>query len=458
MSDDTDCNDTPQVLPGLATQETRGRRFLALSLVAVAAVFSGVVVAMLVMTYLEDSPTGQPESVTLKQLGVLVARNPDDVALKELYRQEDVRVRRAHGIRRRRMQTGPYLLLAGLVVLVVSARWYASLDERLPRARKASERMDDSRTSGLRVRGVVTVTGVAVLLTATVGVLSVDWDRPPAPSVGPSADSGTHQPTVTDYRENWPGFRGPAGMGIVKAGDWPTEWNGATGHNVVWKTAVGRPGHSSPILWGGRVFVTGGDNETQTVFCFDRATGKPLWEAKVQSVETRRRLGAGLDEQISVFTDTGYAASTPVTDGKRVYAVFASGDLAAVDFEGKVPWVRSHGVPDSMYGMSSSLAFAQDTVIFQFDQGSSGSDGQSAILGLDPESGMTIWKTERPVGGSWSSPVVMNTGKRTVIVTCGDPWVIAYDPETGDEIWRCDGLFGDVAPSAVYASRTTLPR
>ena len=446
MSHDAPPEDVRQVLPGLATQETRGRRFLALSLMTVAAVFSGVVVAVLVMTYLQDSPTGQPESVTLKQLGVLLARNPDDVALKELYRQEDLRVRRAHAARRRRMQTGPWLLLAGLGVLVASARWYASLDERLPRARKASERMDDSGTPRLRVRGVVTVVGVAVLLAAAVGVMSVSWERPPA-----DVPDGGRPPDPVETRDNWPGFRGPTGMGIVKAGDWPTEWNGTTGHNVLWKTPVNLAGNSSPVIWGGRVFVTGADARTQKVFCFDRESGRPLWDVKVESMETKRRLDAGPDAQLNVFDDTGYAASTPVTDGRRVYAVFATGDVAAVDFEGKPSWVRSLGVPDSAYGLSSSLAFAKDTVIFQFDQGSSGADGTSAILGLDPESGMPIWRTERPVGGSWSSPVVMNTGNRTIVTTCADPWVIAYDPETGGEIWRCEGLSGDVAPSPVFA-------
>ena len=123
----------------------------------------------------------------------------------------------------------------------------------------------------------------------------------------------------------------------------------------------------------------------------------------------------------------------------------------AVDFSGKVVWVRNFGWPDSAYGLASSLAFSKETVIFQFDQGSSGDDKLSAVSGLDPESGMTIWRTERPVGGSWSSPVVVNTGKRTIVVTCGAPWVIAYDPETGNELWRCDGLSGDVGPSPTYA-------
>ena len=450
MSDTTEKPQGPKLLPRVATQETRGRRFLALSLMTVAGVFSGVVIAVLVMTYLEDSPTGQPESPTLNQLKVLVDRNPEDTALKELYRQEDLRVRQAHSIRRRRMKVGAYLLLVGLAVLVVSARWYASLDDRLPRPRKASEKKAGPAERTLRLRGVVTVVGVAVLLAATVAVFRVDWDRLAGVGTGAGQDPTTESPE-SEHVNNWPGFRGPTGTGIVAAGDWPTEWDNVTGRNILWKTRIALPGHSSPVVWGRWIFVTGADRETQKVFCFDRADGKLLWDAKIESVETRRRVAAGPDERFGVYGDTGYAAPTPVTDGKRVYVLFASSDLAAVDFSGKVVWVRNFGWPDSAYGLASSLAFSKETVIFQFDQGSSGDDKLSAVSGLDPESGMTIWRTERPVGGSWSSPVVVNTGKRTIVVTCGAPWVIAYDPETGNELWRCDGLSGDVGPSPTYA-------
>ncbi|GAH46969.1 unnamed protein product, partial [marine sediment metagenome] len=107
--------------------------------------------------------------------------------------------------------------------------------------------------------------------------------------------------------------------------------------------------------------------------------------------------------------------------------------------------------PQSVYGLSSSLAFHKDTVIFQFDQGSWAEDELSALLGLDGATGSIIWRTGRPVGATWSSPVLVNTDGGTLLVTTGDPWVIAYEAASGLEIWRASGLAGDIGPSAVYA-------
>jgi outer membrane protein assembly factor BamB len=201
------------------------------------------------------------------------------------------------------------------------------------------------------------------------------------------------------------------------------------------------------VIWGRHVFLTAADNATQKVFCFDRADGKLLWERKVQSLETMRRLDAGSEEGPAVFAQTGYAASTPVTDGQRLYALFATADIAALDFTGKVLWVRNMGTPKSAYGLASSLALSEKTVIFQFDQ----EEGLSQLIGLDDATGFTAWQTPRPVTASWCSPIVVEADGRKVIVTSGDPWVIAYDAETGSELWRCKELSLDVAPSPVYA-------
>jgi len=224
-----------------------------------------------------------------------------------------------------------------------------------------------------------------------------------------------------------------------------------SGENVLWKTEVPLPGKSSPVVWGRRVFLSGATAKQQKLFCFDRTSGKRLWEAKVQSPETAKRLQFSPEEQVTVAEDAGFAAPTPVTDGKSVYVVFATGDVAAVDFGGKVLWVRNIGKPESPYGLSSSLALYKDIVIFQFDQGSSGEQKLSALYGLDAATGSTIWRTERPVGSSWSSPIVASTDAGSVVLTSGNPWVIAYDAESGSELWRCKGLSGDVAPSPVCA-------
>jgi len=429
--------DATEILPGLATQATRGQRFLALSLLGLSALFSGVVVGGLVVTYLEESATGYPESALLKELQLQIDKDPRNETLKTLHREEDLRIRQAQDARRRRVQVGAWLLLAGLAAAVVSGRWYASLDAGLPAARKAGQEPNETTGLSPRARGVIAVTAVGVLLVATLVVMNVDWTR---------------MTEEVSFRDNWPRFRGPTGMGVVPAGDWPRKWDAASGENILWKTQVPLPGKSSPVVWGRRIFLSAGDAKTQKVFCYDRTSGALLWETNVQSPETRKLVEAGPEEGITMSEDTGYAAPTPVTDGKRLYVVFVTADVAAVDFSGRVAWVRNLGKPENTYGLASSLAIYKDTVIFQFDQGSGSEEGKSALLGLDAATGSTVWRTERPVGSSWSSPLVAATDNGTIIVTCGAPWVIAYEPEFGGELWRCEGLAGDVAVSPVYAA------
>jgi len=436
--------DTTEILPGLATQKTRWQRFLALSLLATATLFSGVVVGVLVATWLEESPTGYPESATLKELQEGVAKDPKNETLKTWLRNEDLRIRQAQDVRQRRFQVGAWLLLAGLAAAAASGRWYASLDQGLPKPRKAGEDVEENGGLSPRARGVIAVGAVGALLVLAVVLMSVDWS--PKPKLAPT------------FKDNWPGFRGPTGMGIAPAGDWPRSWDGTSGKNILWKIEVPLPGKSSPVVWGHWIFVTGGDRRTQKVFCYERTSGALLWETTISSAEARKALelesAPESEERLTVSDDTGYAAPTPVTDGKRVYAVFATGDMAAVDFSGKAVWQRNLGKPENMYGLASSLAMTKDTVIFQFDQGSGNEEGpgKSALLGLDAATGNTVWRTARPVGSSWASPVVATTDAGPIIMTCGAPWVIAYEAEFGGELWRVRWPGTDVAVSPVYAA------
>ena len=150
--------------------------------------------------------------------------------------------------------------------------------------------------------------------------------------------------------------------------------------------------------------------------------------------------------------DTGYAAPTMASDGERVFAIFANGDLACFDFAGKSLWTRNLGIPESTYGFSASLVLFSGHLIVQYDQGSDPAGGKSALLALNTASGETLWQTPRPVPASWSSPLLINTGTQAQIITLGNPWVIAYDPMSGKELWRASCLSGDVAPSPIFAA------
>jgi outer membrane protein assembly factor BamB len=157
------------------------------------------------------------------------------------------------------------------------------------------------------------------------------------------------------------------------------------------------------------------------------------------------------EEPFEVMEETGFAAPTVVTDGRRVYAIFATGDIGAFDFNGKSVWTKSLGIPDSSYGYAASLAMYRNLVLIQFDQGGP-EDGISRLIALDGVTGQLVWETKRPVPNSWSSPIVTKIGEQFQLITCGDPWVIAYDPAKGTELWRVNCLYGDVAPSPVYAN------
>ncbi len=275
-------------------------------------------------------------------------------------------------------------------------------------------------------------------------------EGPPGPP-GPPGTGGAGGPTDTQYPDademavNWPRFRGATGCGIVDDGeDYLEEWNAATGDGVLWNAELALPGESSPIVWGDRVFLTGADESTREVYCLDAASGKLLWTRPVTSEFSAE------DEPVEVMDDTGYAAPTMATDGKRVFAIFANGDLAAFDFEGEELWVRAMGRPENVYGHASSLTTWPGMVIVQFDQGSDPDEEMSALVAVDAATGKRVWETARPVPNSWSSPIIIEHEQRSQIITAADPWVISYDPATGDELWRADCLHGDIGPSPVY--------
>ena len=204
-------------------------------------------------------------------------------------------------------------------------------------------------------------------------------------------------------------------------------------------------GKSSPVVWNDRVFLTGATVARREVYCFDTNTGQLLWQRLVPGAPE------STTEPPKVSRDTGYAAPTPTTDGQRVYAIFANGDVVALDFAGQVLWTKSLGIPQNAYGHAASLAMHQNLVLIQFDQGAA-EDKLSRLLAVNGPTGEMVWATARQVPNSWSSPIVIDVAGRAQIVTAADPWVIAYDLATGKEIWRAKCLRADIGPSPVFAN------
>jgi outer membrane protein assembly factor BamB len=143
--------------------------------------------------------------------------------------------------------------------------------------------------------------------------------------------------------------------------------------------------------------------------------------------------------------DTGYAAPTVVTDGRYVYAIFATGDLVCVDLKGKRLWAKNMGIPDNHYGHSSSLMLLKNLLFIQFDTNKAGK-----VMALNALSGETAWETNRTSKISWASPILADQGDHFELVLASSPLVAGYDPASGKELWSLECLMGEVGPSPAF--------
>ena len=252
------------------------------------------------------------------------------------------------------------------------------------------------------------------------------------------------RPALTGARR-WPGFRGPA-FGHSQARDLPLSWSDEEG--VAWRHAIGGYGQSSPVVWDGVVFVTAIDGprrETQIVEAVDAETGALRWRHTLAS-----------SQPVAVTNLMAKGAPTPRVDAERVYYLFESGDLGALGHDGGPVWSRSlkaeYGAIEG-YGLGSSLAGSDETLFVLVAH-----DGPSYLLAVDPATGETRWKADRPARSSWTTPLVLPRGSGELVVVSIDGMVEAYDAETGERVWWLDGLSGNRLPSPVIAGeRIVVP-
>lgn len=237
----------------------------------------------------------------------------------------------------------------------------------------------------------------------------------------------------------WPCFRGPA-AGAASAWKAPPDWDATTGKGVLWKVDLGLPGWNSPIISGGRVFLSGADATHREICAFDLESGKNLWRFAVSAA------GA----QVKSSSDAGYAPSTMAAGNGRVFAAFVDGTVACVTVDGKPQWSRQFGPLENNYGFASSLLFAAGELIVQVDQGSSPDALKSRLYALDPVSGKTVWEAKRKVSASWSSPIAAPVNGSLAIIVLAEPGIAAYDANTGLELWNADGLSGEIATSPAF--------
>ncbi len=262
---------------------------------------------------------------------------------------------------------------------------------------------------------------------------------------------------------NWPQFRGVGASGVADGQNPPITWDLKEGTNVLWKTDIPGLGHSCPVIWGDRVFLTtavGGNTELKTgnygdpssvkdesklgfqVLCLDRVTGKILWtKTAFEGVPKIKRHLKG-----------SHANCTVATDGRRVIACFGSEGLYCYDFDGKLLWNRDLGTLDSSFaieqqyewGFASSPIIHEGRVILQCDLSK-----DSFIAAYSLEDGSQLWSTPRDEIPSWSTPTVWRNAKRVEIVTNASQYARGYDPVTGKELWRLDKKSEVTVPTPV---------
>jgi outer membrane protein assembly factor BamB len=244
---------------------------------------------------------------------------------------------------------------------------------------------------------------------------------------------------------DWPQFRGANGSGVSEETGLPIKWSQTEG--MRWKAELPGRGLSNPVIAGGKVYVTcsSGFQESRLhVLCFDEKTGKKLWERQVWTTG-----GTGCHPKSCM------AAPTPVTDGKAVYALFATADLVCYEADGTLRWYRSltrdYPTITNQVGMAASPILAKDLLIVPMDN-----EGESFLAGIDIKTGKNRWKIERPRGINWVTPALRHAGKEDEILFQAGAELVAYDIATGKQRWSYAGEDLSTIPSPIVAKDLVL--
>lgn len=253
---------------------------------------------------------------------------------------------------------------------------------------------------------------------------------------------------------NWPNWRGPGYDGVAAGTGYPTEWSATK--NVAWKVELPGKGSSTPVVWGQHIFLTSGADGKNALLAFNR-DGKELWRVLVGSERPGKNKKA--------------SGSNPscVTDGKHVFAYFKSGDLACVDFSGKIVWQTNlqakYGEDTLWWDLGTSPVLTKTHCVVAVMQ-----TGPSYLVAFEKSTGKVAWKEDRDLGApeeaaqSYSTPIVLNKNGQETLVVLGADHVTAHDAANGKEIWRVGGLnptghkyFRSIASAVVHNGIVVAP-
>ena len=453
----------------------------------VTAIFAMTLSIMLITNYFQvrkATPLQTEVVQTLKELNDVNADNPQ---LQEQIRQLDLLSRRAYFVQRSHLKTGLYLLLAMLGVLLVSLRLYYSGVKDIPE--KEIDHLDDwliqskARKYVLGGAGAVAVAALVFAflsspyysslgerraqkkalaqqeefeapqeeifdaeafdpaqLTADAAAPETEAPEETAPEEDAQAQEGApeepvvEQPVISTVTHN--AFRGNNSNGQSNARGVPVNWDLSAGSNIAWKVSVAKPGFNSPVLNGRNVFLTGADASARELYCYDLLTGELRWSLAADGI-------AGSPSTMpTVNGDTGLAASSVATNGSRVCAIFATGDIICADIDGNRLWAKNLGVPDNHYGFASSLLIYGGEVIVQYDN-----DSDGKLIALNLSDGNVRWTKTRTEKATWSSPIIAYIDGKAQLVLMGNPALTAYNPDNGEMLWKVDCMSGEVGAS-----------
>jgi len=251
--------------------------------------------------------------------------------------------------------------------------------------------------------------------------------------------------TPAAHAGEWPGWRGPRGDGHSDEDNIPTHWGDTD--NVAWKVQLPGKGHSSPVIWGDRIFLTAALEKEQQrlLLCLDRRTGKEQWRKVVVTspLEQKHDLNS-------------YASATPVTDGRHLWVSFFEQPkivLACFDLDGNEVWRTSPGEFHSMHGFCSSPVLYKDTVILNCDQDSDA----ACLVAFESATGKERWRTERPNHTrSYCTPIFVEHHGKSQMILSGSKSVCSYEPDTGKSIWWMAGPTEQFVATLVYTDDVLL--
>ncbi len=293
-----------------------------------------------------------------------------------------------------------------------------------------------------------------------------DGDRPAIPDrkiVRRGPERTPKLPVAAPAKGSWPSFRGPNASGIADGQHLPDSWDVKTGTHVLWRTPIPGLAHSSPIVWGDRIFLTSaissrgkatfkpglyGDGDASddrsthkwVLYAIDKRTGTIAWERVAFEGAPRNKR----------HIKSTYASGSPATDGRIVVAWFGSQGVFAYDVNGNHIWtvdlgrvdMGAYDIPSYEWGPASSPIIWSGMVILQVD-----TQADSFLLALDAETGKTVWKTDRQELPSWGTPTVVSTPAGDELVTNASNYIRGYDPRTGKELWKLGGSSKITAPT-----------